>query len=388
MNITELLSSPSMMHAAVVHMPIAAAALGLLFVILSAIFHRNNTVRALTALLFLISAVSAYVAIETGEDARDLVPNTLPGAIWDQLTAHAAGAEKVLYASAFTFACLLISLIRWDALRVATMLLAAVGAIATNVFCANTGHLGGALVYNHGVGTPAVHQPPAPADTPEASPAPESTPAPMPEETPVATVPPADDPEWLPIREFTAEEAAQVSFIRDVWPILDDQCVMCHENPDADGDYDMTTVENMMKGGKKGGPGIIPGNPDESSIIKYIRGIAKPRMPEDEPPLPDEMLHTLRMWIAAGAPDDSAAPAPESAPVPVEAVPVEADVPVEPMPEASPAEVPAAPEATPETAGPSAVEAPAPEVAPEAPVTESAPEAPAAEEVPVEAVTG
>lgn len=388
MNISELLSNPSMIHAAIVHMPIAAAFIGLIFVILSALFHRNNTVRALTALLFVIVVVSAYVAIETGEDARDLVPSTLPTAVWDQVSAHKAAAEKVLYAGAFTLACLVLSLIRVDAIRIGGLLFAAVGAIATNIFCASTGHLGGALVYNHGVGTPFVHQA-APAPTAEpltptptpvmpsesAVPVAPAEPMPTPVEPAPAPVdappvepmpePVAENPEWLPIREFTAEAASLVSFKRDVWPIIDDQCTSCHENPDADADYDMTTVEGMTKGGKKGGPGIVPGNPDESSIIKYIRGIANPRMPEDEPPLTDEQVHTLRMWIAAGAKDDSAeAPAP--AEVPAETLPVPEPA---PLVEAAPVEAVPAP----------AEVAPAVEVAP-APVVEPATpaEAPAA----------
>ena len=402
MNISELLSNPSMIHAAVVHMPIAAAFIGLLFVILSAIFHRNNTVRALTALIFLIVVVSAYVAIESGEDARDLVPNTLPTAVWDQISAHKAAAEQVLYAGAFTLICLVLSLIRFDVIRIGGLLLAAVGAIATNIFCASTGHLGGALVYNHGVGTPMVHQAaPAPVTEPVAPPpAPvmpgesavpaipavptpvpaEIVPVPMPAEPlPAEPMPAAlaENPEWLPIREFTAEEAALVSFKRDVWPIIDDQCTSCHENPDADGDYDMTTVESMVKGGKKGGPGVVPGKPDESSIIHYIRGIAKPRMPEDEPPLTDEQVHTLRMWIAAGAKDDSAE---ASTPAPAVEAPAPTEVPAEPVPapETAPVVEPAPVEAAPAPAevAPTPEATPAPEaVAPveSAPVVEEAP---------------
>ncbi len=396
MNITELLSNPSMIHAAIVHIPIAAAVIGLIFVILSALFHRNNTVRAMTALIFLIVVASTYLAIESGEDARELVPSELSNDIWNPLTAHAKSAEKVLYTSIFTLACLIISLIRVDASRITGLLLAAVGAIAVNIFCANTGHLGGVLVYNHGVGTPLMHQQPAAVPVPapvETVPAtPESTPAPVPmpaEVIPAAEPMPAalaENPEWLPIRAFTPEEAALVSFKRDVWPIIDDQCTSCHENPDADGEYDMTTVENMVKGGKKGGPGVVPGNPDESSIIKYIRGSAKPRLPEDEPPLSDEQVHTLRMWIAAGAKDDSAevappaptveapapvetpaetVPAPVVEPTPVEAVPAPAAEapPVESVP--APADVAPAPEAVAPVESAPAPEVPAPvEVAP------------------------
>lgn len=360
MNISELLSNPSMIHAAIVHMPIAAAFIGLIFVILSAIFHRNNTVRALTALLFLIVAVSAYVAIESGEDARELVPNTLPDAVWTPLDAHAESAERVLYAGIFTLACLVLSLVRFDMIRIAALLLAAVGAIATNIFCANTGHLGGVLVYNHGVGTPLVHQaapvlpvptpepvveaptsvmppeaaaPPAPVEAAPAVPAPVGEPVPAPLGAEAVAV--TDSAEWLPIRDFTPEEAALVSFKRDIWPVINEHCIDCHENPDADGEYDMTTVENMLKAGKKAGPAIVPGKPDESPVIQYVRGISKPQMPKKEDPLPPETLHTLRMWIAAGAKDDSLEPG--AAPAPVEAI-VEVPAPLEVPVEAAPAE--------------------------------------------------
>jgi len=434
--ISELLSNPSMIHAAAVHMPIAAAMFGLILIVLSAIFHQNNTLRSVTVLIFAILVVSAWVGIETGEDARDLVPPTAPKAVADQITDHAASAEKVLYSGGVALVLVLISLIRVEVLRKGGLLLAAVAALVCNVFVAKTGHMGGALVYNEGVGTPMSHQAPTPVPPVTETPAPVEpvmeTPveggAPAAEapvmETPAPTVAPepAEEPEeeLVAIREIDMEQAKAVSFTRDVWPLLDDQCVVCHESPDPDGDYDITTVENMLKAGKKGGPGVIPGKPDESSIILYIRGVYNPRMPEDEDPLSEDDLHMLRMWIAAGAIDDSAAapaeeemkdeapateapvetPAPvETTPAPAEAemkdeapavdAPVETPAPVETTPapaeeemkdEAPALEAPAetpAPEVTPEAAPvEDAVEA-APEAAPEAPapVVESVTEA-------------
>lgn len=377
MNFAELFSNPSMMHAAVVHMPIAAAVFGLLLIGLSAIFHRNNSIRAVTALMFLIASASAYLAIETGEDARELVPNTMPTAVWDQLTAHAQNAENVLYASIFTLICLLISLIRVDTVRIVGLLLAGVGAVAANVFVAQTGHLGGTLVYIHGVGTPFAHQPAAPVAAPVAE-APESPaetavesggdmPAetPMVSEAPIEAAVPADNPDWVAIKEFTLEEAQKVSYKNDIWPIIDDQCIVCHEGEDADGDFIMTTLAEMMQGGKKGGPGVVPGKPDESSVVIYIRGIANPRMPEDEPPLPEDMLHKIRMWIAAGAIDDS-----ETAPAEVmkdEGAPADSAAEATPAPAEETAEAPS--------------EAPAPEAAPAEEMKEAAPAPEAAEAV-------
>lgn len=427
--ISELLSNPSMIHAAAVHMPIAAAMLGLILIVLSAIFHQNNTLRAVTVLIFAILAVSAWVGIETGEDARDLVPPTAPKAVADQITDHAASAQSVLYSGIVALVLVLISLIRVEFLRKGGLLLAAVAALTCNVFVAKTGHMGGALVYNEGVGTPMSHQSPAPVapvtedpapvepvmETPvedsasaeEApvmeTPAPATTPAPVPEEQP--------EEELVAIRAIDLEEAKAVSFTRDIWPLLDDQCVVCHESPDPDGDYDITTVENMLKAGKKGGPGVVPGKPDESSIILYIRGVYNPRMPEDEDPLSEDDLHMLRMWIAAGAIDDGAAapvegemtdeapttevpvetPAPEeSTPAPAEEemkdevsaseAPVETPAPEEPTP--APAEEEMKDEA-PAVEAPA--ETPAPEVAPEAaPVEEEMKDEAPATEVPAE----
>ena len=390
MNFAELLTNPSMMHAAVVHMPIAAVVFGLLFIGLSAVFHRNNTVRAVTALLFLIAVVSAYVGIETGENARDLVPNTVSKAISDQISAHAGHAENVLYASIFTLACLLISLIRVDTVRIAGLLLAAIGAVVANVFVAQTGHLGGTLVYNEGVGTPFMHQQAAPPavvspvappveapptapveEAPVAMPDPAAPPAlaevpvpdapPMVPEPPAEVAAPADNPEWVPIRDFTMEEAQQISYKNHIWPIIDEQCIVCHKGKKPDGDFLMTSVPEMLKGGKKGGPGVVPGKPDESSIVQYIRGIVNPRMPEDEPPLPEDMLHQIRMWIAAGAVDDSDATAatdttaPEATPAPEADTATE--VPAEEMKDEAPA----------------ATTEPAEETAPAAETTDAAP---------------
>jgi hypothetical protein len=70
----------------------------------------------------------------------------------------------------------------------------------------------------------------------------------------------------------------------------------------------MTTVEGLLKGGEKYGPAIIPGNPDGSTTIKYVRGELLPRMPKEDVPLDPEQVHILRMWIAAGAIDDSPPP--------------------------------------------------------------------------------
>jgi hypothetical protein len=137
-----------------------------------------------------------------------------------------------------------------------------------------------------------------------------------------------------------------------VQPILQEHCIDCHEDDSAKGDFRVTSVADLMKPGRKSGPGVIPFQPDESSIIKYIRGILQPQMPRRREPLTEDELHVLRMWIDAGAVDDSAAAAPVSEPV---AAPIEPSPETETAPPPAPAPVEPAPPGTapmPEFSGP------------------------------------
>ena len=86
---------------------------------------------------------------------------------------------------------------------------------------------------------------------------------------------------------------------------MEEVCTECHKEGDLDSEYDMTTAASIIKGGEKYGASVIPGKPDESTLIKYVRGALLPQMPEDEMPLLKEEVHMLRLWIFAGAKDDS-----------------------------------------------------------------------------------
>ena len=108
------------------------------------------------------------------------------------------------------------------------------------------------------------------------------------------------------IRPIDSAAAAKISFTRDIQPILLNTCVECHSAEDRKSNFEVTSVETLKKKGKKAGAGVIPGKPDESSVVKYIRGLADgPQMPKGAPALSEEELHLIRQWIAAGAKDDS-----------------------------------------------------------------------------------
>src|SRR2546422_7073496 len=109
----------------------------------------------------------------------------------------------------------------------------------------------------------------------------------------------------IKIRQLDPAEADKVSYARQIKPILVDNCLECHSTKDHKGGLDATSVASLLKGGKKAAPAIVPGKPDESPLVEYLRGLREPQMPKGNPVLSEEELHLIRLWILAGAKDDS-----------------------------------------------------------------------------------
>jgi len=97
-----------------------------------------------------------------------------------------------------------------------------------------------------------------------------------------------------------------VSFAQDVKPILDRDCVQCHQ-PDGQGEvasgFDMTSYEGLMKG-TRNGPMVIAGDVEGSNILVLMEGRADPSisMPHGQnKSVPDQDIETIRSWIRQGA---------------------------------------------------------------------------------------
>src|SRR5215813_6405239 len=94
--------------------------------------------------------------------------------------------------------------------------------------------------------------------------------------------------------------------------ILAQKCIHCHGQASAMGNLDLRTRQAVLKGGQHG-PAIVPGNAAASRLYLHIAGQAEPRMPLGDR-LADQEIATIRQWIDAGAPWDSASPLEEKAP--------------------------------------------------------------------------
>ncbi len=98
--------------------------------------------------------------------------------------------------------------------------------------------------------------------------------------------------------------AGTVNFMKDVLPVLESRCLECHNPDKVKGDLLMHTADAMRKGGDSG-PGIVPGKPGESEILKRVQlpaeddDIMPP--PKSGKPLTAQQIAALSQWIAEGA---------------------------------------------------------------------------------------
>jgi mono/diheme cytochrome c family protein len=94
-----------------------------------------------------------------------------------------------------------------------------------------------------------------------------------------------------------ADTSAQEVTYKDVAPIFQSRCVICHTGPGASYDLRLGSLEDLLKGSKNGVV-VKGGNPQESELILRIKGISQPRMPLTGPPfLSDEETSLIEKWI-------------------------------------------------------------------------------------------
>lgn len=122
--------------------------------------------------------------------------------------------------------------------------------------------------------------------------------------------------------EPPAAAAAEPTW-RDVAPILERACVHCHAGPLAVAGLALDTAQGARQGSSTG-PVLVPGKPEESRLVKHLRGTLAPTMPFDGDPLPEAEIVRLEAWIRAGALDAPSAPAPAAAPDPADPAPAAA----------------------------------------------------------------
>lgn len=283
-------SNPQMRHAILGHMPIALAVLGIPLTLLSALLPKNRTCRMMALVAFAVLAISAWMTVQSGEGAHDAMNKVLTPEVYEEIEKHEEMAEKLwFFALAGVIMLAVADRFAKSAIRTSASWLAVLTASAASLWVAVTAHHGGTLVYTYGVGTP--H--PVVCDEVSRSAA---------DQMISGVTPPATSPS-IP----SASSVGGSFFHEKVWPIISERCIGCH-NPTRvaarkSGQLDQSSREALLKGGASGAA-ILPGKPEESLLIKRVKGEDEneDRMPPpSKEPLTAEQIAVLEQWIRDGA---------------------------------------------------------------------------------------
>jgi len=134
---------------------------------------------------------------------------------------------------------------------------------------------------------------PTPAPTPAVKPA-------LPAAKPVTPAAPVVAPA---VTIFTAQQSA--FFESKVRPLLAAHCLKCHSAAEGKtkGGLALDSRDGTLKGGDSG-PAVIPGNPDQSLLIRAVRYTdTNLQMPPKGEKLSETQIADLVAWVKMGAPD-------------------------------------------------------------------------------------
>lgn len=95
-------------------------------------------------------------------------------------------------------------------------------------------------------------------------------------------------------------EQETVFFSIDILPLFQLTCIHCHGGA---GGLDLESYEGLLAGGTSGAL-VIPGVPENSTLIRRLNGDLPPTMPLDGPALPSPDVDRIAQWILEGARDN------------------------------------------------------------------------------------
>ena len=99
---------------------------------------------------------------------------------------------------------------------------------------------------------------------------------------------------------LAADKKSAASFFESkIAPILEANCLECHNSNVSKSNFSLTSLKETLAGGEEG-PGLVPSDPDQSRLIQYITG-PDPDMPKKKKPLSPEEVKLIRKWVASGA---------------------------------------------------------------------------------------
>ena len=117
-----------------------------------------------------------------------------------------------------------------------------------------------------------------------------------------------------------AAREGQDYFERHIRPVLVEQCYACHSSQAEEIQAGLVLdSRDGWQRGSESGPVIVPGEPEQSPLLKAIRYDADSAAMPPEQKLGDDVVDHFAQWIRMGAPDprvESSAHSTEPSPAP------------------------------------------------------------------------
>ncbi len=115
----------------------------------------------------------------------------------------------------------------------------------------------------------------------------------------------AADEKAAPIAITEIKRDAPVNFEKEILPVLNKNCVACHNAKKAENSLVLETPQSILKGGDAG-PAVVPSKGAESLLLKVAAHQDEPLMPPADNTvgavaLTPEQLGLLKLWIDQGA---------------------------------------------------------------------------------------
>lgn len=104
-----------------------------------------------------------------------------------------------------------------------------------------------------------------------------------------------------------ASKQKNVTFEKDIKPLVDKSCVKCHSGDKPKSKYRMDALASLIKGGDSGEPAVVPGHSEKSPIVLYASdAVEEMEMPPTDkrdrfPALTKDQIALVRAWIDQGA---------------------------------------------------------------------------------------
>lgn len=100
----------------------------------------------------------------------------------------------------------------------------------------------------------------------------------------------------------TTPVTGEVDFQSDVWPILEQRCLNCHNESRSEGDLSFAGSREAVVAGGHTGRSILGPSASASELIRRITSTENGyRMPKQGPPLDQNQIDVLTRWVDQGA---------------------------------------------------------------------------------------